>query len=98
MSTTETSILSAKETLRSAVKVLLGGACDVLHKSSSFHGKRVLLRADFNVPVVNGIVVDTTRITALMPTLKMLLDNGAKVENVHTWQQMLQKCCAPVAP
>src|SRR6516164_4199051 len=42
-------------------------------------GKRVLLRADLNVPMKNGIVTDTTRIDRLAPTIETLLDKGAKV-------------------
>jgi phosphoglycerate kinase len=42
-------------------------------------GKRVLLRADLNVPVKNGVVTDATRIERLAPTIEALLDRGAKV-------------------
>jgi phosphoglycerate kinase len=42
-------------------------------------GKRVLLRADLNVPVKNGVVTDATRIVRLAPTIDTLLDRGAKV-------------------
>src|SRR6516165_5708959 len=42
-------------------------------------GKRVLLRADLNVPMKNGTVTDTTRIERLAPTIEALLDRGAKV-------------------
>jgi phosphoglycerate kinase len=42
-------------------------------------GKSVLLRADLNVPMKNGIVTDTTRIDRLAPTIETLLDRGAKV-------------------
>jgi Phosphoglycerate kinase len=42
-------------------------------------GKRVLLRADLNVPIKNGIVTDATRIGRLAPTLETLLDRRAKV-------------------
>ena len=42
-------------------------------------GKRVLLRADLNVPMKNGIVTDTTRIDRLAPTIEPLLDRDAKV-------------------
>ena len=42
-------------------------------------GKRVLLRADLNVAMKNGIVTDTTRIDRLAPTIETLLDKGAKV-------------------
>jgi len=42
-------------------------------------GKRVLLRADLNVPVREGVVTDATRIERLAPTIKALIDKGAKV-------------------
>jgi phosphoglycerate kinase len=42
-------------------------------------GKRVLLRADLNVPVKDGVVSDTTRIDRLAPTIELLLEHGAAV-------------------
>ena len=44
-----------------------------------FKGKKVLLRADLNVPAKNGTVTDTTRIDRLAPTIKELALKGAKI-------------------
>jgi phosphoglycerate kinase len=43
------------------------------------HGKRVLLRADLNVPVKDGVVSDATRIERLAPTIEALIEKDAKV-------------------
>lgn len=42
-------------------------------------GKRVLVRADLNVPVRDGKITDMTRIERLTPTIRELADKGAKV-------------------
>src|SRR5690348_11701668 len=42
-------------------------------------GKRVLLRADLNVPVKDGAVTDATRIERLVPTIRELVEKGARV-------------------
>jgi phosphoglycerate kinase len=42
-------------------------------------GKRVLLRVDFNVPIQDGVVGDATRINRVLPTIRQLVQGGAKV-------------------
>ncbi len=42
-------------------------------------GKKVLVRCDFNVPMVDGVITDENRINGALPTIKYLVDNGAKV-------------------
>ncbi|MCL1924839.1 MAG: phosphoglycerate kinase [Defluviitaleaceae bacterium] len=42
-------------------------------------GKRVLARFDFNVPMVDGKITDETRIIAALPTIKALIEKGAKL-------------------
>lgn len=46
----------------------------------NIQGKRVLLRCDFNVPLDNwGDILDDTRITASIPTIKYLNDQNCKL-------------------
>ncbi len=42
-------------------------------------GKKVLVRCDFNVPLKEGVITNDNRIQAALPTIKKLLENGAKV-------------------
>ena len=42
-------------------------------------GKRVLVRADLNVPVENGVVTDATRIERMAPAITEIADKGGKV-------------------
>jgi len=41
--------------------------------------KNLVIRVDMNVPIQNGIVTDTSRIRACIPTIKLALENNAKV-------------------
>lgn len=42
-------------------------------------GKRVLVRCDFNVPLKDGVITNDNRITAALPTINKLIENGGKV-------------------
>lgn len=42
-------------------------------------GKRVLVRCDFNVPLKDGVITDENRLNGALPTIKYLIENGAKV-------------------
>ena len=47
-------------------------------KDIELRDKRVLIRADFNVPLKQDQITDDTRIRAAVPTIRYVLDNGAK--------------------
>lgn len=48
-------------------------------KDVELKGKRVFCRVDFNVPMQDGQVADETRIRAAIPTIKYLMEHGAKI-------------------
>lgn len=47
--------------------------------NADVRGKRVILRAGFDVPIENGKVTDTERIAAILPTMRAILDRGASL-------------------
>ncbi len=48
-------------------------------KDVQVKGKKCLVRVDFNVPMKDGVITDENRINGALPTIKYLMDNGAKV-------------------
>ena len=48
-------------------------------KDVDVKGKRVLVRCDFNVPMKDGAITDENRIVGALPTIKYLMEHGAKV-------------------
>lgn len=43
------------------------------------NGKKVLVRCDFNVPLKDGVITDENRLVGALPTIKYLIENGARV-------------------
>ncbi len=48
-------------------------------KDIEFNGKRAVVRVDYNVPIENGTITDDARIVKTLPTLKYLMEHGAKL-------------------
>ena len=45
----------------------------------NLNNKKILLRLDLNVPLINGEITDTTRIDKILPTLKFLISQNTKI-------------------
>ena len=50
-----------------------------LDENLKIEGKRVLLRVDFNVPMNNGAITENSRIEKVLPTIKFLIKQKAKI-------------------
>ena len=66
-------------------------------------GQKVLVRCDFNVPLKDGVIQNYNRIDGAIPTIKKLLDQGAKVIlcshlGKPKGQPLPEMSLAPVAP
>ncbi len=48
-------------------------------KDIDVKGRRVIVRCDFNVPLDGTVITDDIRITSALPTIKYLIENGARV-------------------
>ena len=57
----------------------MAGLNKVTVEDINVKGKRVLVRCDFNVPLKDGVITNDNRITAALPTIKKLIEDGGKV-------------------
>ena len=48
-------------------------------KNIDVKNKKVILRVDYNVPIKDGKILDTSEIVASLDTINYLLDNNAKI-------------------
>ena len=60
-------------------------------------GKKVLVRCDLNVPLKDGVITDENRLNGALPTIKYIVDKGAKVILCSHLGKDASKSLAPVA-
>lgn len=74
-----------------------------LQERNELKDKKVLVRVDFNVPVKDGVITNDNRISAALPTIQYIIDNGGKailfshLGRVKTEEDKAGKSLAPVA-
>ena len=68
-----------------------------IRQLKNIKGKRVLVRVDFNVPIKNGKILDTSRIDKAMPTLKYLIKKGARLILISHLGENGKQSLKPVA-
>ncbi len=72
-------------------------------KDVDLKGKKVLVRVDFNVPVKDGVITNDNRITAALPTIKYILEQGGRASLFSHFERVVEegdkegKSLAPVA-
>ena len=55
---------------------------------NNLKGKTVYLRADLNLPTINGKVTDTTRIKSILPTIRELKKKNARLLSCLTLEDL----------
>lgn len=72
-------------------------------KDLDLNGKKVLMRADFNVPLKDGEITNDNRITAALPTIEYILEQGGKLivfshlGRIKTEEDKVKNTMKPVA-
>ena len=70
---------------------------NLLDQNLVLKDKKVLLRVDFNVPMKDGAITETSRIEKVIPTVKLLIEKQSKNNNfISHWsdqkERLLKEC------